>query len=145
MSTDMHSLLAYASTNEDILNQLNKSMYMQSVEMYMDKLCNPPKSQDPSIINNMVSTYMSNSDLPPNNNLSLFVNRISHDGKLHKKSKIPSLQQIEAQDAIDATAAQKSFLNKCLLQQMHWSHLQTISDRFLATSQSEDETYRKKI
>ena len=44
MSTDMHSLLAYASTNKEILNQLNKSMYMQSVEMYMDKLCNPPKS-----------------------------------------------------------------------------------------------------
>ena len=73
------------------------------------------------------------------------MNRISHNGKLHKKGKIPSLQQLDAQDANDTTAAQKSFLNKCLLQQMHWSHLQTISDRFLATSQSEDVGYQKKI
>ena len=28
---------------------------------------------------------------------------------------------------------------------MHWSHLQQVSDRFLATSQSEDETFRNKI
>ena len=28
---------------------------------------------------------------------------------------------------------------------MHWSHLQSISDRFLATSQSEDIEYQKKI
>ena len=145
MSTDMHSLLAYASTNEEILNQLNKSMYMQSVEMYMDKLCNPPKSQDPSIIGSLVTTYLNNSNLPSSNNLSLFVNRIDHNGKLHKKSKIPLLQKSNAPDAVDITAAQKSFLNKCLLQQMHWSHLQQVSDRFLATSQSEDETYRKKI
>ena len=29
MSTDLHSLLAYASTSEEILNQQNQSMYMQ--------------------------------------------------------------------------------------------------------------------
>ena len=87
MSTDLHSLLAYASTSKEILNQLNKSMYMQSVEMYMDKLCNPPKSQDPSIINSLASTYLDNSNSPPPKDLSLFVNRISSNGKLHKKVK----------------------------------------------------------
>ena len=120
-------------------------MYMQSVEMYMEKLCNPPKSQDPSIVSSMVSTYLSNSNSPPPKDLSLFVSRIAHNGKLHKKSKIPLLQNNNDPDAFDVTAAQKSFLNKCLLQQMHWSHLQQVSDRFLATSQSEDETFQNKI
>ena len=145
MSTDLHSLLAYASTSEEILNQLNKSMYMQSVKMYMDKLCNPPKSQDPSIMNSLISTYLDNSNSPPPKDLSLFVNRISSNGKLHKKSKIPLLQHNHDPQALDVTAAQKLFLNKCLLQKMHWSHLQQVSDRFLATSQSEDEMFRNKI
>ena len=88
--------------------------------------------------------YLVNSNSPPPKDLSLFVNRISSNGKLHKKSKIPLLKLDHEPQALDVTAAQKSFLNKCLLQQMHWSHLQQVSDRFLATSQSEDETYRKK-
>ena len=75
----------------------------------------------------------------------MFVNRISSNGKLHKKSKIPLLQHNRDPQALDVTAAQKSFLNKCLLQQMHWSHLQQVSDRFLATSQSEDETFQYEI
>ena len=37
MSTDMNSLLAYASTSEEILNQLNKSMYS-----HRQKTCDPP-------------------------------------------------------------------------------------------------------
>ena len=89
MSTDLHSLLAYASTSEEILNQQNKSMYMQSIEMYIEKLCNPPKSQDPSIVNSLISTYFNNSTSPPLKDLSLFVNRIAHNGKLHKKVKYP--------------------------------------------------------
>ena len=32
-----------------------------------------------------------------------------------------------------------------MLQQLHWSHLQQVTDRFLATSQSEDESFRNKI
>ena len=120
-------------------------MYMQSVEIYMEKLCNSPKSQDPSIVSNMVTTYLSNSDLPPSKDLSLFVSRIAHNGKLHKKRKIPLLQNSNNLDAVDVTAAQKSFLNKVLLTQMHWSHLQQVSDRFLAMSQSEDETFQNEI
>ena len=75
----------------------------------------------------------------------MFVNRISSNGKFHKKSKIPLLQHNHDPQALDVTAAQKSFLNKCLLQQMHWSHLQQVSDRFLAMSQYEDEKFRNKI
>ena len=63
MSTDMHKLLAYASTQEDILNQSNKSMYMQSVETYKKILSNPPKEQDPNIISSLVSTCVSNYNL----------------------------------------------------------------------------------
>ena len=37
-STNLHSLLASATTSEEILNQHNKAMYIQSFEMYMDKL-----------------------------------------------------------------------------------------------------------
>ena len=145
MSTDLHSLLAYASTSEEILNQQNKSMYMQSIEMYMKKLCNPPKSQNPSVVNSLISTYFNNSTSPPMKDLSLFVNRIAHNGKLHKKSKVPFQHSNHESDELDVTAAQKSFLNKCLLQQLHWSHLQQVTDRFLATSQSEDESFRNKI
>ena len=113
--------------------------------MYMKKLCNPPKSQDPSIVNSLISTYFNNSTSPPMKDLSLFVNRIAHNGKLHKKSKVPFQRSNHESDEFDVTAAQKSFLNKCLLQQLHWSHLQQVTDRFLATSQSEDESFRHKI
>ena len=145
MSTDMHNLLAYASTQEDIINQSNKSMYIQSVETYMKKLSNPPKEHDPTIVNSMISTCASNYDMPSDTELSLFVNRITPNGKLRKKVKATTNPVDITIDTVDMTEAQKSFLNKCLLQQMHWSHLQAISDKFLATSQSEDETYRQII
>lgn len=87
MSKDMHSLLAYASTNKNILNRLNIFLYMQSVEMYIKKLCNPPKGQDQTIINSLISTCISNHNLPLNHDLSHFVNRISNNGKLHKNAR----------------------------------------------------------
>ena len=89
----------------------------------------------------MIATCASNYDMPSDKELSLFVNRITPNGKLSKKV-IAKTNQVD-QPTVDTTEAQKSFLNKCLLQQMHWSHLQAISDKFLATSQSEDETYRQ--
>ena len=61
------------------------------------------------------------------------------------KIKVPLNNSTHGISDMDVTAAQKSFLNKCLLQQLHWSHLQKVSDRFLATSQSEDELFRNKM
>ena len=87
LPTSRHDLLANASTSEEIINQTNKTMFLQSVENYMKKLTTQPPTNDPTLISNMISLCADKFKMPSNQSLTLFVNRISPDGKLQKKNK----------------------------------------------------------
>ena len=126
-------------------------MFLQSVENYMKKLTTQPPTNDPTLISNMISLCADKFKMPSHKSLTLFVNRISPVGKPQKKNKSKKVMVSqssprggarEAQNKGGATEAQKLFINKCLPQQMHWSHLQATTDKCLATSQAEDEKYR---
>ena len=91
LPTSRHNLFSNSSTPKEIIHQTNKTMNFQSVENYIKNLTNPTIDTSHEKVSNMISLCAHKYEVPSRQSLTLFVNRISPNGKLIRKTDAKSI------------------------------------------------------